>query len=624
MASTIEIREKSNVERLREKALTLEKQCLLEQPIERLWPFLSNTDMQNYWIGLNASNYQFTPTGQGGSNMSVTSSSLGLPLVYEEFPYEWQENKSIIVERIFNKGPLEYLSFESRFEPTSDGKTQATLAIHYVPKLPNFVIKKIIKGNLQKIGQYYQTIDKTLDTELACDFEVFFQPSQNYRAQIDELSKQWQDLLPDSTLPQKMAEFIYLAPDRYVSHLKPFEFAQWYSLEPLDCLNFCLMAAQEGFLHLNWDLRCPSCRGAKDNSAHLHQVSEQGHCETCSINYDMGFDDNLELTFVPDKRLRTLQSEEFCAGGPANTPHLAVQINVWPGESKELTLTLSPGNYRFVSLSMNGDLPFILSTDSGLTELVLELGDGFDDIQDLNVQSNLKLTVKNPGSYFQSLRIENLDFNSHVLSAALVSSLQEFRDSFSQEAVAEHVKMNVNSQVIGFSQIINPLALYRAYGDEKALAILQQCHELILQEVQLNHGAMVKNMSDATMMVFGDVLDGIRAFVGIQEHFYNWNEAGLTDFPLQVQLSLNQGACIIQGVEGQNEYFGTTVNIAQEIGAESHGQDFILTSSILNDPMVVTLLTQVTQSQGEVLRLERQLRALDEPQTLYRVKLTRE
>jgi len=107
--------------------------------------------------------------------------------------------------------------------------------------------------------------------------------------------------MPNSAIPQKVAEFIHSAPDKYVHKLRPFEVADYFELPRLDVLTFCLLATKQGFLDLSWDILCPSCRGAGLHTDQLWNLEQNVHCEACNIQYGANFDQNVEVTFTPER-----------------------------------------------------------------------------------------------------------------------------------------------------------------------------------------------------------------------------------------------------------------------------------------------------------------------------------
>ena len=84
----------------------LEETVELPQPRAAVWPILAKTDWVNCAIGLPPVRYEVQPLPEGGSKVIARAKIMGLPLVWQEFPFEWTEPEFYQVRRIFHGGPL--------------------------------------------------------------------------------------------------------------------------------------------------------------------------------------------------------------------------------------------------------------------------------------------------------------------------------------------------------------------------------------------------------------------------------------------------------------------------------------------------------------------------------------
>ncbi|MEZ0373360.1 MAG: DUF5939 domain-containing protein, partial [Candidatus Sericytochromatia bacterium] len=308
------LREQDYVEALRRQAHHLEASTRLRHSCTELWPILSNTDMLNQQLGLNPTVNDFRPDPAGGSQMYVETKAAGMTMAYEEFPFAWQEPHYLAVDRVYHKGLLKFLRFEIRAEETDEG-SRVTFALDYVPAVPDLMVRGILQHNLKQMIKVMESFEQRLN-QGARGLQVYFDPSPRLEDKISRLQQDWRKLAPDSPLPALLADYLLRAPDRYAGRIRPFELATLYDLPPLDTLRFCLLAARAGFLHMRWDMRCPSCKGPKENSEHLSGVSNHAFCPSCVVDYAVGFDQNLELTFFPDPGWRKVEESHFCTGGP--------------------------------------------------------------------------------------------------------------------------------------------------------------------------------------------------------------------------------------------------------------------------------------------------------------------
>src|SRR5262245_53519053 len=73
---------------------------------EAVWSVLSKTDWLNQSTGLPPVSYDFTKLPEGGTKVLASTRFLGLPLNWEEQPFEWDEPEFYRIERVFKHGPL--------------------------------------------------------------------------------------------------------------------------------------------------------------------------------------------------------------------------------------------------------------------------------------------------------------------------------------------------------------------------------------------------------------------------------------------------------------------------------------------------------------------------------------
>ena len=603
---TSPLREKDQLESLRSQAQHVSASLDLRHSPATLWPLVSNTDMLNQQLGLSPTENSFRPTSYGGSQMSVETRAAGITMAYEEFPFEWQAPHFLAVERVFQQGAFKYLRFGIRLEALNQGGdgTRLSLLMDYVPNLPDPVVKDMLQLNLEQMLQVFEGYDHKL-SQGARGIQVFFADSGKGQAPkleaIEQLTGKWQSLAPGSAIPRVLASYLLSAPDRYASRIRPFELAALYDLPPLETLRFCLTATRAGYLHMRWDMRCPSCKGPKENSEHLNGVSEHAFCPSCSVDYTVGFDQNLELTFFPDPALRKVDEAHFCAGGPANTPHLPLQANFWPGDRRTLELRLQPGVYGFCCLSVGGELSFVVA-EAGMTSLDIELAGNFPD-QPLVLAPVVQLTVHNPKDYFQTLQLESLEWDAQVCSGALVSSLQDFRDFFSHEVLATETSLTVTSQTLLLASLSQD-----GPADESYL-------ELIHEAIRDHDGAQVRSQAQTVLAAFQDPLDAVKASLSLFQQLTELNAFVLQDQPLELRISCHQGPCTVQNREGQLDYAGETLDVVSELLDLTQPGGLMITASVFADPELKWLLLR---QNAKVLEVQLDL-AEGEALTLYRI-----
>ncbi|HEY9840104.1 MAG TPA: DUF5939 domain-containing protein [Candidatus Obscuribacterales bacterium] len=602
------------IETFRERARSLSESLVLAHEPAKLWPYLSNTDMINARSQL--APVQVLPGTENGQ-LLVETRDLGMKILYRELPYEWQSPQWLRVERVFLQGPVEYLSFEARFTP-ENGQTRATLTLSAVPRLPWMLLKPRMKQILGRLSKTYAALDRRLAGDLTLAAEAFGEAPALHRAEIERLSAKWRELSDEPAIVRAAAEYLYCAPDRYLRRMRPFELARRHGFDQAAVLRFFLRATRAGYLNLSWDLLCPGCQGAKGQSTSLAGLDPHVHCDACGIDYTGRFDENFELTFCPVQTLRPIHDAPFCAGSPANTAHLVLQQNFWPQQRRELPLQLEPGRYRCRASGLEGTLAFEVAPQGQKThqiELVGELG--ADD--PVVLAPDAVLTVLNRSGHFLSFKIENLAWREDRVSAALVSTMQDFRDMFGSEVLRPGVNLAVSNLAVMFTDLKDSTLMYDVKGDAHAFSLVQDHFEIMQELIRDAGGAIVKTIGDAVMAVFQDPLRALDCALMIQREFRQWNKEWYRDDAdrrIIIKLGVHRGPCIALNLNERLDYFGSTINKAARIQNESIGEDVVISEEMLETEGVRELLADC-----EIERFEKNLKGLSGTAVLYRIKV---
>ena len=93
--------------------------------------------------------------------------------------------------------------------------------------------------------------------------------------------------------------------------------------------------------------------------------------------------------------------------------------------------------------------------------------------------------------------------------------------------------------------------------------------------------------------------------------------------PLSLKAGLHTGPCIAVTLNDRLDYFGSTVNMAARLEAQSKGDDVIISSAVYSDPEVRELLGDPAQG-FSATRFEMPLKGFDREQfELWRVTQVR-
>ncbi|HUS15415.1 MAG TPA: adenylate/guanylate cyclase domain-containing protein, partial [Chloroflexia bacterium] len=376
-----------------------------------------------------------------------------------------------------------------------------------------------------------------------------------------------------------------------------------------------LYATRAGLLDLHWDVLCPNCRVAKNQVGSLADLSREAHCDTCNIRYDVNFDEYVELRFTVSDAVREVYQATFCIAAPYQTRHILAQFNLAPGNTHTLAVDFGPGTYRWRTRQRTerGDVQVGPDGGPGPLHYRFTAGDVDGPVGTPALRPGGAIHFENSSGTDLLLIFEQAGWGLDGVSAALVTSLQEFRTLFSSQVLAPGLSVAVKNLTVLFSDLKESTTLYDRMGDSAAYASVRDHFVIMSNTIAAHNGAVVKTIGDAVMAVFSTPSHAVEACLAIQRGITLYNETA-TDDHITVKLGLHSGPCLAINANDVLDYFGSTVNIASRVQGASGGADVILTDRVYADPAVHHLLAGLP-----VQSFTASLKGISQVFTLYRV-----
>jgi len=567
----------------------------LKSSPERLWPYIADTNRFNRDTGVPQIEVGPANKQLRNARRKIRLGFYGLPVEWEEQPFEWVKPVRFGVERVYSKGPLARLRMRAELTPNDGGGTHLIYEVWSTPRnLPgavaipmqlNFVVAR-------RFREYIQKYDDVASQGVAVEAAAPNTSQSSF--DLQRLSTLKQKLIADLDTEQKLAvagrlaQFLEHGDDFEVARIRPYKLAdEWREPRRL-VLEVCLRATRVGLLDFQWDLLCPLCRGPQESGLSLKDIKTDVHCETCKIDFTVNFDRYVELTFRPNPSVRKLSVAPYCIGSPNWTPHVVAQQLMPAGNTRELVLPLESGSYRLRALELPGSQEITVSPEGEASAHITLSGNGWSE-EPLQVNEEFRLTLQNETDAEQLVILERLEWSDQATTAAEVTALQMFRDLFAAEALRPGEQISVGTLTVLFTDLRNSTQLYREIGDATAFGRVMSHFDVVRKSIIDHDGAIVKTIGDAVMAVFRSAADGVLAMLEVQQALA---EPGDGSRPLQLKAGLNTGPCIAVTLNDRLDYFGSTVNMAARLECLSNGSDVIISRSVYEDPRVQELIAQ--------------------------------
>ncbi len=414
-----------------------------------------------------------------------------------------------------------------------------------------------------------------------------------------------------------------------------FRLAEEAKSSRVEAVRALLFATRVGLFDLNWDIYCPSCGGMPEFHKHLMELKDRSHCPLCVIDFSVQFDEQVEVTFTvnPDVRKlailsfaerKTLQEsmQWFTELREREGRAPAVGALMSPGEQRTIETDLAAGHYsawvpshidRMVKLEVTAtprrepvvDVNLSVGSDGAITLSHTKLHPG---------PTRFHITYGYPKLWGIAINLEAPQRN--WVSAAYLSTQQDFRDLFAGEFLSPDANFAVRSVTLMFSDIRGSTEMYEQLGDARAYAIVKEHFTLMTEIIRRHEGGIVKTIGDAVMAAFPVNADAVRAACEIQRAF------AVTPDPLrtvEVKIGLHRGPAIMVTSNRAVDYFGRTVNVAARAQGAAEPRQVLLTDQVLADPLVRALVEQLPEP---ATTFEAKVKGVARPLRLHALRCT--
>lgn len=576
--------------------IILERELYLNVPREQLWQVVRDTDRLNRALGLPPVTYHVLPRSEGGVEIEGEFQLGGKRIRWLEQPFEWVEGRRHFVVRSYRNGPLR--EFRGGLALADfNGGTRVTLRAELHPRgLLGWVLARFRAPGL---ARGFEQLCRAVELQVLSEQPVVLpgeapENGEEIRRQIARVlsSPEARGLLsPDDALTLLLREHLATAPDRDVARIRPLSLARHWDRPGMEVVRLCLKATRAGLLELTWDVICPGCRGTKQRATSLAALAGESHCETCQIRFDLNFDQAVEASFRPHPNVRKVEENRFCAFGPGNTPHVLAQLRLEPGGRLEETVPLPQGRYRLRSPEAPAATWVDAGEDGPAAALFRIRPEGTETDAPRLAAGAVAVTVENALPSPARLLLERAEWAQDAATAALVSTVQEFRDLFSAEALSPQTQLSIGSLSFLFTDLKGSTTLYAELGDARAYALVRDHFTFLREAVWRFEGAIVKTIGDAIMAVFYDPHHAVACALAVQKGVAEFNRSHPPG-SVVVKMGIHTGACLAVRLNDALDYFGSTVNMASRVQGLSEGGDIVVTEAVVRDVAVSALLEQ--------------------------------
>ncbi|OKO84666.1 adenylate/guanylate cyclase domain-containing protein [Bradyrhizobium sp. AS23.2] len=426
----------------------------------------------------------------------------------------------------------------------------------------------------------------------------------------------------DTAVVDLLERMVREAPDHALSKINALDLAGRAGLGEEQVIAGLLHAVGLGILEMTWSVMCPSCAGVLSANKSLKTVnSPQYRCAFCAAGYETSLDNLVEVTFAVSPRVRRIAAHD-ADGLPLSEYYrqvfwssaidLPVDLDALLRELTLEAVDLPPGERAILSLQVPSGTLIVFDPVTHTAQFLEVKGEETSERQSLSLILNkadvpvdavalrpgaLRLTLENrtdarvlPAVWVVNQRLEDiLTRRKPSLTAKRLLTNQTFRDLYRTDTLAIGQRLKILSLTFLFSDLKDSTRLYEHVGDLVAFDLVNEHFRLLQEIIAAEQGAVVKTIGDAVMATFETPDRAIAAAIRMREAMSELG-AQRQQQGLLLKMGIHEGSCLAVTLNGQQDYFGQTVNIASRIQGLAASRSIVVTESVVDNAETRSLL----------------------------------
>jgi len=569
-----------------------------DHPVDKLWAVVSDTPRWGEASGF--PRYQASEELQPDGTVKVFGELqiAAMTIAWEEPPVNWIAERWFEQKRVFNRGPFDSMTTcASLQDKGSQSSLELELTFDSRNLIGTFLAKRMVAAFEGKIRSLLVTADQLIQAEQPDLFESDFQPSKSALARAEKMAAAIAASPYEHGLVSRLVDYINQNQEVDLWAMRPIAIARRWNANTRDTIELFLQSVRSGLLESRWDVLCPRCRITKSTTSNIGELPRGVHCDACNIDFASDFASNVELSFSPSPSIRSVEYGFFCRSGPGVTPHIRGQFSLPPGARRSLPQALHPGDYRIRTLEAGDELE--LTWEGGpFPEIHV---DG-DKVVIGGHSAEGEISLVNNGKLPRTVVIEEQSWLRDVLTAERATTMQAFRDLFSDQVLRPGDEVSIRNIAFMFTDLVGSSNLFLRVGDAEAYRLVREHFAEAGEIVRRHQGNIVKTVGDGIHAAFLTPDDALRASIEMQLAMPAFNRR-FESLDCSIRIGLHAGSSIAVTLNDRLDYYGEAVNLSARLEGQGAGGDIIMSKSFTGDPAVSNILSEY-ELQEQELRLK--------------------
>jgi len=382
-----------------------------------------------------------------------------------------------------------------------------------------------------------------------------------------------------------------------------------------------LHATSVGLVAMRFAPECVQCGSQVMDTDMLGRLPARANCQGCHAPNVIDSLDNIKVMFCLNSDVLYVLAENYSctpsqdsmsqtavfAAVPATSTGSGFAYSIGTGIDTEIAPALPSGRYRMHCPVAKTDNFLVVKRDSIDTDEPIKLPVKVSQLVYKNKRDSQKTTLEVPHGKisfhilpdtrsFFVLWIQK-DVDDEILfhlpreeramytTASAVMHHPVFNTFFQEHHVVSaptDVFLSISNVVLVFTDIVDSTKLYASVGDGDAFMLVRKHFQVLFSAFTRNGGRVVKTIGDAVMASFPNGRAAMIAVSHAMELLPTIGRRPDNNNYIEIRVGIHCGRATIVPLNGVNDYFGQTTNIAARVQSSAKASECFVTEAVLD------------------------------------------
>ena len=402
--------------------------------------------------------------------------------------------------------------------------------------------------------------------------------------------------------------------------IQPATLAKEGGFDEMEVLAELLHATSVGLVAMRFAPECVQCGSQVMDTDMLGRLPARANCQGCHAPNVIDSLDKIKVMFCLNSDVLYVLAENYActpsqdsmaqtavfAAVPATSTGSGFAYSVGTGKETEIAPALPSGRYRMHCPVAKTDNILVVKRDSVDADEPIELTVKVSQLVYKNKRDSQKASLEAPhGKISFHILPDTRSFfvlwvQKDVDDEILFHLPQEERSMYTTASVVMHhpvfntffqehhvvsaptdVFLSISNVVLVFTDIVDSTKLYASVGDGDAFMLVRKHFQVLFGAFTRNGGRVVKTIGDAVMASFPNGRAAMIAVSHAMEMLPRIGRRPDNNNYIEIRVGIHCGRATIVPLNGVNDYFGQTTNIAARVQSSAKSSECFVTEAVL-------------------------------------------